>query len=193
MRASKVIDLSLRSDFQKWIMDISQPLSWDDDEFDLDPEPLSSAEQERRDRFIATEYWGAPHFGQGLAWPIADVGIPYEFTIDKFLIRAYIDCLLQQVFITSEKDNDGNPVVQELDNWRVMTIENQEKIGLGANTTQIVIISSMLAISNLRKIPIRQISGGIYDSAKGEYIESFIGLDEKQLNEYLLTCLNKES
>jgi hypothetical protein len=73
-----------------------------------------------------------------------------------------------------------------------MSVENQERLSLVTNSTQIIIFSNVLAISNLRKIPICQISGGIYDFTKGLYVETISGLEENELNERLRTCLDKE-
>jgi hypothetical protein len=191
MDQAKVVDLSETTEFQSWIYDLYNPPSWDEDMFDLDAEPISAIEETRRQKFLSTEYSGSQLHKEGISWLITDAGIPYEYKINGYLIQTYIDCLVQQVMINDELDGDGNPIVHKLDQWRVMTVEISGKFGGDPIATQIVTLSNILAISDLRSIPLNQINGGIYDATTGEYVETTSGLDKEKLKQLLISCLDE--
>ena len=191
MDQAKVVDLSETTEFQSWIYDLYNPPSWDEDMFDLDAEPISAIEETRRQKFLSTEYSGSQLHKEGISWLITDAGIPYEYKINGYLIQTYIDCLVQQVMINDELDGDGNPIVHKLDQWRVMRVEISGKFGGDPIATQIVTLSNILAISDLRSIPLNQINGGIYDATTGEYVETTSGLDKEKLKQLLISCLDE--
>jgi hypothetical protein len=190
---TKVVDLSETTEFQSWIYDLYIPPNWDEDTFDFDAEPISPIEEDRRQKFLSTEYSGSQLHKEGISWLITDAGIPYEYKINGYLIQTYIDCLAQQVMINNELDGDGNPIVHKLDNWRVMRIENSGKSGGDPLATQIVTLSNILAISDLRSIPLNQINGGVYDATSGEFVETIAGLEKEKLKELLISCLAEKS
>jgi hypothetical protein len=95
--------------------------------------------------------------------------------------------------INHELDGDGNPIVHKLDKWRVMRIEIPGDSDIDSGVTQIVTISNILAISDLRAIPLNQIAGGVYNAISGEFVETIAGLDKEKLKELLISCLNEKS
>ena len=95
--------------------------------------------------------------------------------------------------INDELDSDGNPIVHKLDNWRVMRIEIPGNSDIDSGATQIVTLSNILAISDLRAIPLNQITGGVYDATSGAFVETIAGLDKEKLKELLISCLNEKS
>ena len=192
MDQAKVVDLSETTEFQSWIYDLYNPPRWDEDTFDLDAEPISAIEETRRQKFLSTEYSGSQLHKEGISWLITDAGIPYEYKINGYLIQTYIDCLVQQVMINDELDGDGNPIVHKLDQWRVMRVEISGKSGGDPLATQIVTLSNILAISDLRSIPLNQINGGIYDATTGVYVETTAGLDMEKLKQLLISCLDEK-
>lgn len=193
MDQAKVVDLSETTEFQSWIYDLYNPPNWDEDTFDFDAEPINPIEESRRQKFLSTEYSGSQLHKEGLSWLITDAGIPYEYKINGSLIQAYIDCLAQQVMINDELDGDGNPIVHKLDKWRVMRIENPGNSDIDSVVTQIVTLSNILAISDLRSIPLNQIAGGVYDATSGEFAETITGLEKEKLKELLISCLDEKS
>jgi hypothetical protein len=190
---TKVIDLSESTEFQSWIYDLYNPPNFDDDTFDFDAEPISPIEEARRQKFLSTEYSGSQLHKEGISWLITDAGIPYEYKINGYLIQTYIDCLAQQVMINDELDGDGNPVVHKLDKWRVMRVEIPGDSDIDSGATQIITLSNILAISDLRAIPLNQITGGVYDATSGDFVETIAGLDKEKLKELLISCLEEKS
>jgi hypothetical protein len=190
---TKVVDLSETTEFQSWIYDLYNPPNFDDDAFDWDAEPISPIEEGRRQKFLSTEYSGSQLHKKGKSWLITDAGIPYEYKINGYLIQTYIDCLAQQVMVNDELDGDGNPVVHKLDKWRVMRVEIPGESDIDSGATQIVTLSNILAISDLRSIPLNQITGGVYDATSGEFVETIAGLDKEKLKELLISCLEEKS
>ena len=193
MDKTKVIDLSESTEFQSWIYDLYNPPNFDDDTFDFDAEPISPIEEARRQKFLSTEYSGSQLHKEGISWLITDAGIPYEYKINGYLIQTYIDCLAQQVMINDELDGDGNPVVHKLDKWRVMRVEIPGDSDIDSGATQIITLSNILAISDLRAIPLNQITGGVYDATSGDFVETIAGLDKEKLKELLISCLEEKS
>ena len=193
MGQTKVVDLSETTEFQSWIYDLYNPPNFDDDAFDWDAEPISPIEEGRRQKFLSTEYSGSQLHKKGKSWLITDAGIPYEYKINGYLIQTYIDCLAQQVMVNDELDGDGNPVVHKLDKWRVMRVEIPGESDIDSGATQIVTLSNILAISDLRSIPLNQITGGVYDATSGEFVETIAGLDKEKLKELLISCLEEKS
>ncbi len=193
MDQAEVVDLTETTEFQRWIYHSCNPPHWDEDTFDLDAEPISPSEEALRRKFLSTEYSGSQLHKEGISWLIMDAGIPYEYKISGFLIQTYIDCLAQQVMINHELDSDGNPIVHKLDKWRVMRIEIPGDSDIDSGVTQIVTISNILAISDLRAIPLNQIAGGVYNAISGEFVETIAGLDKEKLKELLISCLNEKS
>ena len=193
MDQAKVVDLTETTEFQRWIYDSYNPPHWDEDTFDLDAEPISPSEEALRQKFLSTEYSGSQLHKEGISWLVMDAGIPYEYKINGFLIQTYIDCLVQQVMINHELDGDGNPIVHKLDKWRVMRIEIPGDSDIDPGVTQIVTTSNILAISDLRAIPLNQIAGGVYNAISGEFVETIAGLDKEKLKALLISCLNEKS
>ena len=193
MDQAKVVDLTETTEFQRWIYHSYNPPHWDEDTFDLDAEPISPSEEALRQKFLSTEYSGSQLHKEGIYWLITDAGIPYEYKINGYLIQTYIDCLAQQVMINDELDGDGNPVVHKLDKWRVMGIEIPGDSNIDSGVTQIVTISNILAISDLRAIPLNQIAGGVYNAISGEFVETIAGLDKEKLKELLISHLDEKS
>jgi hypothetical protein len=134
-----------------------------------------------KEKFVASEIF-SPRSQLGYSWMIVEAGIPYESKSGLFLIQAYIECLAQQVFITEEIDSEGLPVVQKLDNWRVIhliTVDNEKQI---SNFENALIASNRLALSQLRQIPLEKIAGITYDISTEKITEITGELKEADLN-----------
>jgi hypothetical protein len=134
-----------------------------------------------KEKFVASEIF-SPRSLLGYSWMIVEAGIPYESKFGHFLIQAYVECLAQQVFITEEIDSEGLPVVHKLDNWRVIhliTVDNQKQI---SNFENALIASNMLALSQLRQIPLEKIAGMTYDVSTEKMTEITGELKESDLN-----------
>jgi hypothetical protein len=74
-----------------------------------------------------------------------------------------------------------------------MRIEIPGDSDIDPGVTQIVTTSNILAISDLRAIPLNQIAGGVYNAISGEFVETIAGLDKEKLKELLISCLNEKS
>jgi hypothetical protein len=189
----KVVDLTVSSEFHIWISDFYNPPDWDDDVLDLYLAPLSPNEETRRQTFLGTEFAGTQLSVQGISWIIVEAGIPYEYRIGDYLIHAYVDCLAQQVKVGDELDSEGNAVVHKLDNWRVMNIDISDEPANDLQLASAVTFSNILAIAQLRDISSSLISGGVYISKTGEFIETVQGMQINQLTKLLNDLLEKQS
>ena len=181
MREPIIVDLRVESDFHLWLYLLFKTPLFDEDLDYLFEEEDAADLAILKEKFVASEIF-SPSSQLGYSWMIVEAGIPYESKSGLFLIQAYIECLAQQVFVTEEIDSEGLPVVQKLDNWRVIhliTVNNEKQI---SNFENALIASNRLALSQLRQIPLEKIAGITYDISTEKITEITGELKEADLN-----------
>jgi len=182
MREPIIVDLRVESDFHLWLYLLFKTPSFDEDLDYLFQEEEDAADLAiLKEKFVTSEIF-SPRSQLGYSWNIVEAGIPYESKFGLFLIQAYIECLAQQVFITEEIDSQGLPVVQKLDNWRVIhlvTVDNEKQI---SNFENALVASNRLALSQLRQIPLEKIAGMTYNISTEKITEITGELKEADLN-----------
>jgi len=181
VREPIIVDLRVESDFHLWLYLLFKTPLFDEDLDYLFEEEDAADLAILKEKFVASEIF-SPRSQLGYSWMIVEAGIPYESKSGLFLIQAYIECLAQQVFITEEIDSEGLPVVQKLDNWRVIhliTVDNEKQI---PNFENALIASNRLALSQLRQIPLEKIAGFTYDISTEKITEITGELKEADLN-----------
>jgi len=182
MREPIIVDLRVESDFHLWLYLLFKTPSFDEDLDYLFEEEEDAADLAiLKEKFVTSEIF-SPRSQLGYSWNIVEAGIPYESKFGLFLIQAYIECLAQQVFITEEIDSQGLPVVQKLDNWRVIhlvTVDNEKQI---SNFENALVASNRLALSQLRQIPLEKIAGMTYNISTEKITEITGELKEADLN-----------
>ena len=181
MREPIIVDLRVESDFHLWLYLLFKTPLFDEDLDYLFEEEDAADLAILKEKFVASEIF-SPSSQLGYSWMIVEAGIPYESKFGLFLIQAYVECLVQQVFITEEIDSEGLPVVHKLDNWRVIhliTVDNEKQI---SNFENALIASNRLALSQLRQIPLEKIAGITYDISTEKITEITGELKEADLN-----------
>lgn len=182
MREPIIVDLRVESDFHLWLYLLFKTPSFDEDLDYLFQEEEDAADLAiLKEKFVASEVF-SPRSQLGYSWNIVEAGIPYESKFGLFLIQAYVECLAQQVFTTEEIDSEGLPVVQKLDNWRVIhlvTVDNEKQI---SNFENALVASNRLALSQLRQIPLEKIAGMTYNISTEKITEITGELKEADLN-----------
>ena len=183
VREPIIVDLRVESDFHLWLYLLFKTPSFDEDlDYLFEEEEEDAADLAiLKEKFVTSEIF-SPRSQLGYSWNIVEAGIPYESKFGLFLIQAYIECLAQQVFITEEIDSQGLPVVQKLDNWRVIhliTVDNEKQI---SNFENALVASNRLALSQLRQIPLEKIAGVTYDISTEKITEITGELKEADLN-----------
>jgi len=181
VREPIIVDLRVESDFHLWLYLLFKTPLFDEDLDYLFEEEDAADLAILKEKFVASEIF-SPSSQLGYSWMIVEAGIPYESKSGLFLIQAYIECLAQQVFVTEEIDSEGLPVVQKLDNWRVIhliTVNNEKQI---SNFENALIASNRLALSQLRQIPLEKIAGITYDISTEKITEITGELKEADLN-----------
>jgi hypothetical protein len=182
VREPIIVDLRVESDFHLWLYLLFKTPSFDEDlDYLFEQEEDAADLAILKEKFVTSEIF-SPRSQLGYSWNIVEAGIPYESKFGLFLIQAYIECLAQQVFITEEIDSEGLPVVQKLDNWRVIhliTVDNEKQI---SNFENALVASNRLALSQLRQIPLEKIAGMTYDISTEKITEITGELKEADLN-----------